>query len=224
MAGRGDGSPGARREVTVSSTALLAGLGLALCAAPALAQAVPAEPSDRTELPRISATWVEAPIADVLLAFSTFSGKSIVRGENATGSVTAEIKDQPWDAALRAILSAQGLIAVEDEYGIIRVSNIEALNTREAVEPIVTRVYRISFSRASELRATIAPLLSPRGSVTAAESTNSLIVSDIARVQRAVARLLGVSTDTSRLRVPRLAPLVHRASSASRTASDNGAF
>ena len=175
----------------MSSTVLLAGLGLALCAAPALAQAVPAEPPDRIELPRISATWAEAPIADVLLAFSTFSGKSIVHGENITGFVTAEIKDQPWDVALRAILSAQGLIAVEDEYGIIRVSNIEALNSREAIEPIVTRVYRISFSRASELQATLAPLLSPRGSISTAESTNSLIVSDIARVQRAVARLLG---------------------------------
>ena len=173
------------------SKAFITGLGLALCAAPALAQAVPAEPTDRAGLPRISVSWVESPIADVLLAFSTFSGKSIVAGQNVTGIVTAEIKDQPWDAALRAILSAQGLIAVEDEYGIIRVSNIGALNTLEAVEPIVTRIYRISFSRASELQATIAPLLSPRGSISAAESTNSLIVSDIARVQRVVARLLG---------------------------------
>ena len=135
--------------------------------------------------------WAGVPIADVLRAFSEFSGKSIVLGENVTGSVTADIEDQPWDVALRAILSAHGLIAIEDEYGIIRVSNIEALNTGEAVEPIVTRVYRISFSRASELQATIAPLLSPRGSVSAVESTNSLIVSDIARVQSAVARLLG---------------------------------
>ncbi len=192
----------------MSSKALLAGLGLALCTAPtpALAQAVPAEPPGRTELPRISATWTQAPIADVLLAFSTFSGKSIVRGEAVTGSVTAEIKDQPWDVALRAILSSQGLIAVEDGYGIIRVSNIDALNTREAIEPILRRVYRISFSRASELQATIAPLLSPRGSVTAAESTNSLIVSDIARVQRAVAHLLGGShprVSTDKLRFPR---------------------
>ena len=175
------------------SKTLLAGLGLALCAPPALAQAVPAEPPDQARPPRISVSWVESPIADVLLAFSTFSGKSIVSGQNVTGIVTADINDRPWDAALRVILAAHGLIAVEDEYGIIRVSNLEALNALEAVEPIVTRVYRISFSRASELQATIAPLLSPRGSISAAQSTNSLIVSDIARVQRMVARLLGGS-------------------------------
>jgi len=175
----------------MSSRALLAGLGLALCAPPALAQAVPAGPPAQAEQPRISVSWVEAPMAEVLLAFSTFSGKSIVQGRNITGLVTAEINDQPWDTALRAILSAHGLVAVEDEYGIIRVSTLNALNALEAVEPIVTKIYRISYSRASELQATIAPLLSPRGSISAVESTNSLIVSDIARVQRTVARLLG---------------------------------
>jgi type IV pilus assembly protein PilQ len=139
------------------STGWVACLGLALSAASALAQAVPAEPSGLNEPPRISATWAGVPIADVLRAFSDFSGKTIVTGENVTGSVTADIKEQPWDVALRAIRSAQGLIAVEDEHGIIRVNNIGDLNAREAVEPIVTRVYRISFSRASELQATIAP-------------------------------------------------------------------
>lgn len=167
-------------------------------------------------------------MAEVLLVFSTFSGKSIVQGRNVIGLVTAEINDQPWDTALRAILSAHGLVAVEDEYGIIRVSTLNALNALEAVEPIVTKIYRISYSRASELQATIAPLLSPRGSISAVESTNSLIVSDIARVQRTVARLLG-GVDREPYRSPysalrSLATLVQRASSTSRTATGSGAF
>lgn len=156
----------------MSSRARLVGLALALWVTPALAQAVPSERQARPEQPRISVWWVESPIADILLAFSTFSGKSIVQGRDVAGIVTAEINDQPWDSALRAILSAQGLVAVEDEYGIIRVSNLAALNALEAVQPIVTRIYRISFSRAAELQATIAPLLSPRGSISAAASTN----------------------------------------------------
>ena len=175
----------------IRSAIELAGLALLLCAPPALAQADHADPPTRTELPRISATWTEAPIADVLLAFAAFSGTSIVRGTNVTGFVTADINDQPWDVALRTILSTRGLIAVEDEYGIIRVGNVQELNSREAIEPIRTEVYRVSFSRASELQAAIAPLLSPRGAVSVVESTNSLVVSDIASVQSAVARLLG---------------------------------
>ena len=156
----------------MSSRARLVGLALALWVTPALAQAVPSERQARPEQPGISVSWVESPITDVLLAFSTFSGKSRVQGRDVAGIVTAEINDQPWDSALRAILSAQGLVAVEDEYGIIRVSNLAALNALEAVQPIVTRIYRISVSRAAELQATIAPLLSPRGSISAAASTN----------------------------------------------------
>ena len=83
----------------MSSRALLVGLALTLCATPTLAQAVPPEAQARPEQPRISVSWVEAPIADVLLAFSTFSGKSIVQGRNIAGLVTAEINDQPWDSA-----------------------------------------------------------------------------------------------------------------------------
>lgn len=156
------------------------------------AQTAPARQAGtvRSQVRRISVTWTEAPIGDVLRAFAAFSGTSIVAGANVTGFVTADINDQPWDAALRTILAAQGLVAVEDEHGIIRVDNMEELGRREAIEPILTRSYRISFSRASELQAAIAPLLSQRGSVSTVPSTNTLVVSDIARVQRAVAALL----------------------------------
>ena len=139
---------------------------------------------------RISVSWTEAPLADVLRAFAYFSGASIVAGEGVDGFVTADINDQPWDVALDAILSTRGLVATEDDYGIIRVENMSALDARQAVEPLLTRSYRISYSQAGEIQAAIAPLLSERGSVSVVQSTNTLVVSDIARVQRAVERLL----------------------------------
>ena len=104
---------------------------------PALAtEPVRAAQAAAQEARRISVTWTEAPINDVLLAFAAFSGKSIVPGSNVTGFVTADINDQPWDVALRTILQGQGLAGAEDEYGIIRVDNIADLNDREAIEPI----------------------------------------------------------------------------------------
>jgi type IV pilus assembly protein PilQ len=139
---------------------------------------------------RISITFTATPIQDVLLAFASFSGKSIVPGSNVSGVVTADIRDQPWDAALNAILSGQGLIAEENEYGIIRVDNITDLNDREAVEPIVTVAHRINYGTATELQTQIQPLLSERGSITAGQGTNTLIVNDILRVQNAVRSLL----------------------------------
>ena len=147
-------------------------------------------PQQMSQQRRISITFTATPIQDVLLAFASFSGKSIVPGSNVTGVVTADIRDQPWDVALRAILSGQGLVAEENEYGIIRVDNISDLNEREAVEPIVTVAHRINYGTATELQAQITPLLSSRGSITAGQGTNTLIVNDIARVQSAVRELL----------------------------------
>lgn len=139
---------------------------------------------------RMSVSWSGVPLRDVVRAFALYSGASIVVGANVDASVTADINDQPWDVALRTILSVHGLVATEDEYGIIRIDTIADLDDREAVEPLLTRSYRVSFSRAAEIRGAIEPLLSARGSVSVIEGSNTLVVSDIARVQGAVAALL----------------------------------
>ena len=141
---------------------------------------------------RISIQFTNSPIQDVLLAFAAFSGKSIVPGSNIEGQVvTADIRDQPWDVALSSILASRGLVAEENEYGIIRVDNINDLNARETVERIRTQAHRINYATAGELSAAIQPLLSERGSVTVGQGTNTLIVSDIDRVQASVQALLG---------------------------------
>ncbi|MDP2957920.1 MAG: AMIN domain-containing protein [Longimicrobiales bacterium] len=139
---------------------------------------------------RISISFTNSPINDVLLSFASFSGKSIVPGSDITGLVTATILDQPWDIALRTILSGQGLVGEEDEYGIIRVDNITKLNEREAIEPIFTKAHRINYATATELQTAMTPLLSARGKVTVGQGTNTLVVSDIDRVQNAVVELL----------------------------------
>ena len=154
-----------------------------------LTQASPAT-GQQAETRRISIAWEGAPLGEVLNAFAAYSGASIVAGSGATGFVTATIQDQPWDVALEAILASLGLFGVEEESGIIRVMSMSDATAREEIEPIETRSYRLSFARASEVQAALAPLLSARGSVSIMESTNTVIVSDIARVQRTVADLL----------------------------------
>jgi type IV pilus assembly protein PilQ len=154
------------------------------------AQDVEPTPPGRSQDRPISGSWVDVPIRDVLRAFAAYSGVSIVAGSGVSGTVTADIDDKPWDVALETILSVNGLVASEDAYGIIRVEDMANLDEREAVEPLLTRSYRISFSRATEIQAAIAPLLSSRGSASVVESSNTLIVTDIARVQRAIGGLL----------------------------------
>ncbi len=156
----------------------------------AVPTALAARTTQQSQERRITVTWTAAPINDVLQAFSAFSGKSIVPGSSVAGFVTATIHDRPWDVAMNSILSTQGLRAEEDEYGIIRVDNFSDLNDREQIEPILTQAHRISFATAAELQTAIQPLLTPRGQVTVGLGTNTLIVSDIMRVQNAVTQLL----------------------------------
>ncbi len=68
--------------------------------------------------------------------------------------------------------------------------NISDLNDREQIEPIRTQAHRISYATATELQTAIQPLLTQRGQVTVGVGTNTLIVSDIERVQSAVDELL----------------------------------
>jgi type IV pilus assembly protein PilQ len=161
---------------------------LATRAAPVTAPARAQEAQSQAR--RISVTYTETPINDVLLGFAAFSGVSIVPGANVTGFVTADINDQPWDVALETILAGQGLVATEETSGIIRVDNITDLNERETIEPIQTTAYRISFATAAEVQTAVTPLLSERGDVTINPGTNTLIVSDIPRVQNSIAGLV----------------------------------
>lgn len=132
--------------------------------------------------PRITATFVAAPLRDVLFTFSEFAGVSIVPGSDVAGVVSADIRDQPWDEALGVILDSQGLAARELENGIVRVDNIENLARREDVEPLETRVFGISYATADDILPATQSLLSGRGTASLVLTSNSVIVTDVARV------------------------------------------
>lgn len=149
--------------------------------------------------PRITVTYQDADIRDVIAAFAVFSGRTIVVGKGVTGNVSAEVRDQPWDVALRAILQAQGLAAKEDQDGIIAVDSYENIAKQQASEPLTTQIISVNYARASTLVPTVKSLLSKecapgatagaqasttncqiRGDVSADSATNRLLVTDVA--------------------------------------------
>lgn len=138
----------------------------------------------------ITVSFNDAPVRDVLFAFADFAGRSIVAGPGVEGVVSAEIRDQPWDLALEAILAAHGLVAQEQEDGIIRVDDIRTRFDQEAVQPLATRPFRVSYADATELSELVAALLSERGRVSAGLGTNTLVVTDIPRVLDAAEELV----------------------------------
>ena len=110
----------------------------------------------RSQQPRISVVYQGSDIRDVLAAFASFSGRTIIPSNSVPGlKVDAEIKDQPWDVALQAILSAQGLDATEDANGIIIVDTQERIASRAATELLATRTFRINYQKAEAVGAQI---------------------------------------------------------------------
>lgn len=110
--------------------------------------------------PRITVTYQDADIRDVIAAFATFAGRTIVVGKDVTGTVTAEIRNQPWDVALRAILQGQGLAATEDPVtGIITVDSYANVQARQALEPLVTQLIPINYAKADSLVPVVTKLL-----------------------------------------------------------------
>jgi type IV pilus assembly protein PilQ len=151
---------------------------------------------------RITVTWSDADIRDVLAGFATFSGRTIVVGKDVSGTVTAEIKDQPWDVALKAILEAQGLAASEEASGIITVDSYKNILEKQSSEPVSTQMVSVNYVSAASLVPTVQGLLhkecpqgasnsagpgaSPgsngciiRGTVAADSGTNSLIITEV---------------------------------------------
>jgi len=162
----------------------------------------------QSQQPPITVTFQDTDIRDVIASFAAFSGRTIVVGKDVSGTVTAEIRNQPWDVALRAILQGQGLAAAEDPMsGIITVDSYRNIQNREASEPLVTQLISINYANASRLVETVRSLLlkdcgggttpggapqSPntsqnaqtsciaRGMVAADSTTNTLIITETA--------------------------------------------
>lgn len=167
--------------------------------------AVAAQQRQQSQQPRITVTWSEADIRDVIAGFATFSGRTIVVGKDVAGLITAEIKDQPWDVALKAILDAQGLAASQEDSGIITVDSYKNILEKQASEPVTTQMVNINYVAAASLLPTVqgllhkecpigasapppsqgggAPAVAPgcivRGSIAADSGTNSLIVTEV---------------------------------------------
>jgi type IV pilus assembly protein PilQ len=159
----------------------------------------------QSQQPPITVTFQDTDIRDVIASFAAFSGRTIVVGKDVSGTITAEVKNQPWDVALRAILQGQGLAASEDPIsGIITVDSYSNILNRQASEPLQTQLVSINYARANNLVPTIQQLLQKdcmqnaqvptggnvqnnarpncvaRGLVAADSTTNTLIITETA--------------------------------------------
>src|SRR5207302_5144045 len=110
-----------------------------------------AREGEQSQAPRITVTWDNSDIREVVAGFAAFSGRTIVLSKDIKGTVSAEIKNQPWDLAFAAVLESQGLAATTLEGGIIQVIDKKDLARADSTVPVETRLVRINYARASAM-------------------------------------------------------------------------
>ena len=172
-------------------------------AAPEAPPSEPAEPSSVPSGETISLDVQEADLHDVLRLIADVVEVNIIAGADVQGSVTTRLENVPWEEALDAVLSINGM-GHEWSDNVIRVAPLEhfvkareaRLREREAqrqTQPIFTQVVTISYASAARLQPNLEKLLSDRGSLAVDTRTNTIIVNDtqaaISAIVDLVARL-----------------------------------
>jgi type IV pilus assembly protein PilQ len=151
-----------------------------------------------TEAPRrqamqlITVTFNEEPVANVLATFADFANRSIIASGEVKGKmITAEVRNQPWDIALEAILTANNLFAKEHENGVIVVEDGARMVAKINEEPQVSRQYQILYVAADSLVESVSAMLTPqKGRVAANKSSNTLLVTDVGSVLERIEPLI----------------------------------
>ena len=137
----------------------------------------------------ISLDLQDTDIDNALRIIAEVSNLNIVASEDVVGKVTLRLTDVPWDQALDVILKTHGLDKVR-EGNVMRIAPIEKLKTERELlkqvqvaeaelEPLSVKYLRVSYGKASELKALVETVLSERGTVAYDERSNQIIVKDI---------------------------------------------
>ena len=157
-----------------------------LLAVPALAPQ--AQPLKAYTGRKISLDFIDADIRNILRFIAEVSELNIVAGDDVKGRVTIRLVEVPWDQALDLILQSQslGMVRVGN---VIRIAPAERLRkeerdklaskgTKEKLEDLKTEMIHLKYAIARDMLPVVKNFLSERGSVSADERTNTLIIRD----------------------------------------------
>lgn len=161
----------------------------------------------------VTMRFKNAELADVLDAFSRFTGLNIVASERVRGRISLSLNAVPWRTAFDTLLDAHGL-AMARRGDVVWVAPLSELAARERqrfeaharaadLEPLVSRTFALSYPRADEVaRLLTAPgaqrVLSKRGAAMADARTNLLFVTDLAARLAQVAQLIAAIDQPNR--------------------------
>ncbi len=156
----------------------------------------------QSQAARITVQWDNASIEDVVAGFAAFSGRTIILGKDIKGTVTAEVKNQPWDLAMNAVLESQGLAVKTLPGGIFNVLSQVELARADSTVPITTRLVRVNYAKATSLVPSVVSLLSKRGNAVADSTSNSLVITEVtSRIEEVVEFVKGLDQRTPQVSI-----------------------
>jgi len=156
----------------------------------------------QSQAARITVQWDNASIEDVIAGFAAFSGRTIILGKAITGNVTAEVKNQPWDLAMNAVLESQGLAVKTLPGGILNVVSQMELARADSTVPITTRLVRVNYAKATSLVPSVASILTKRGNAVADSTSNSLVITEVtSRIDEVVEFVKGLDQRTPQVSI-----------------------
>src|ERR1700677_3657826 len=159
----------------------------------------PAGAEDKKEYTgeRLTLNFQDIDVRSVLQLLADTSGQNIVVSDSVTGNLTLRPQNVPWDQALDIVLRTKGLDKRRQD-NVIIIGPTEELATREKAElaahkevqelsPTHTEFLQVNYAKVADLAKLIKPaaggnannsMLSPRGSLSIDERTNTLLVQD----------------------------------------------
>jgi type IV pilus assembly protein PilQ len=140
---------------------------------------------------RMTLDFVDADLRNILKLIAEVSELNIVAGDDVKGRITIKLIDVPWDQALEVILQSQSLGMVRIG-NVIRIAPLERLRrekedelaSKRAVEKmgdLRTEMIHLKYANARNMVPLVRQFLSERGTVSADERTNTLIIRDISK-------------------------------------------
>lgn len=167
---------------------------------------------------RATFNFQDIPVRSVLQLIADTSHLNIVAADSVTGNITLRLTNVPWDQALDVILRAKGLdkrrdgnviwIAPQQELAKYEENLAEARIKAQDNAPLVSTYIPISYGKAADIAKLLTTgsmqggggagagashgFLSPRGSVSFDERTNTLLLNDTAEKTEQIRKLVAV--------------------------------
>ncbi|MEL6868463.1 MAG: type IV pilus secretin PilQ [Pseudomonadota bacterium] len=150
---------------------------------------------------RVTLNFQDIDARSVLQLLAEISGRNIVVSDTVQGNLTLRLQNVPWDQALDIVMTTRGLdmrengnviiVAPSAEIATREQADLEARAAIQELEPMFSEFLQINYAKAEDMADLISEgLLTPRGSVSIDERTNTLLLQDTAESLRNIRRLV----------------------------------